>query len=191
MSSRRINSHDNNSLRSIRSPNFLMHLPIYWDMIPSMSHKIDKKDLQILQQLQKDSSISVEQLAERVNLSRNACWRRMKVLEENGVITKRVAIIDPDALGLGLMVYVLISNSEHDPVWVKKLRAVVMNTPEIVSAHRMSGELDYVLRVRVATVQDYDHFYQQLIQQIKLSSISASFVMENIKETTELPLLSR
>lgn len=156
-----------------------------------MSHNIDKKDLQILQQLQEDSSISVEQLAELVNLSRNACWRRVKVLEENGVITKRVAIIDPDALGLGLMVYVLISNSEHDPDWVKKLRIVVRNTPEIVSAHRMSGELDYVLRVRVATVQDYDRFYQQLIQQIKLSSVSASFVMENIKETTELPLISR
>lgn len=155
-----------------------------------MSQNIDKKDLQILQQLQRDSSISVEQLAELVNLSRNACWRRIKVLEENGVITKRVAIINPDSLGLGLMVYVLISNSEHDPVWVKKLRAVVMDTPEIVSAHRMSGELDYVLRVRVASVVDYDRFYQQLIQQIKLTSISASFVMENIKETTELPLIT-
>ena len=87
------------------------------------------------------------------------------------------------------MVYVLIRDSEHDSEWVKQLRVVVAETPEIISAHRMSGDLDYVLRIRVKSVADYDRLYQQLILRIRLSSVSASFVMENIKETTTLPIL--
>lgn len=153
-----------------------------------MMQNLDEKDIRILRHLQVDATVSIEQLAERVHLSRNACWRRMKAMEEKGVIQKRVVILDPDALGLGLLVYAHIRNSEHNPEWVKQLREVVAETPEIVSAHRMSGDLDYVLRIRVASVADYDRFYQGLIQRIRLSSISASFVMENIKDTTELPL---
>ncbi len=153
-----------------------------------MSVNIDERSLQILKLLQVNASISVDELAEQVNLSRNACWRRVKVLEDAGVITKRVAILDPDSLGLGLMVYALIRDSEHSPEWAEKLRAVVEDTPEIVSAHRMSGDLDYVLRMRVKSVADYDRIYKKLIQQITFSSISASFVMENIKETTALPI---
>ncbi len=153
-----------------------------------MNPIIDEKSLKILKHLQIDASMSVDELAEQVNLSRNACWRRVKVLEDAGVITKRVAILNPESLGLGLMVYALIRDSEHNPEWVEQLRAVVEDTPEIVSAHRMSGDLDYVLRMRVRSVADYDRIYQKLIQQIALSSISASFVMENIKETTALPI---
>ncbi len=154
-----------------------------------MDTNIDEKNLLILNMLQSDASISIEELAEKVNLSRNACWRRVKTLEESGIIQRKVAILDPDKLGLGLMVYALIRNSEHDLQWVEQLRLVVDETPEIVSAHRMSGDLDYILRIRVKSVQDYDRLYQQLIQQISLSDISASFVMEDIKDTTALPLL--
>lgn len=153
-----------------------------------MNSTIDEKSLKILKLLQIDASMSVDELAEQVNLSRNACWRRIKVLEDAGVITKRVAILNPESLGFGLMVYALIRDSEHNPEWVEQLRTVVEDTPEIVSAHRMSGDLDYVLRMRVRSVADYDRIYQKLIQQIALSSISASFVMENIKETTALPI---
>jgi len=153
-----------------------------------MRNEFDKKDLKILQLLQTDATASIEELAEQVDLSRNACWRRIKTLEYEGVISKRVAILNPEPLGLDLMVYVLIRDSEHDSDWVKQLRIVVAETPEIVSAHRMSGDLDYVLRIRVKSVADYDRLYQQLIKRIRLSSISASFVMENIKETTALPI---
>lgn len=153
-----------------------------------MEGAIDKKNLKILEILQQDAAISVDELSERVGLSRNACWRRVKSLEESGVISQRVAILNPAMLGLNLMVYALIRNSEHDLKWVDRLRTVVDNTPEIVSAHRMTGDLDYILRIRVKSVEDYDRLYQQLIQQINLSDISASFVMENIKDTTALPI---
>lgn len=153
-----------------------------------MSDKIDNIDRNILQRLQIDATISVDALAEQVNLSRNACWRRVKALEANDTIQSRVALLNPESLGVGLQVFVLIRSSEHNPKWVQKFRAVVQETPEIVSAHRMSGDLDYVLRVRVANVADYDRFYQSLIKQIDLSDISASFVMEDLKDTTALPL---
>ena len=153
-----------------------------------MSNKIDQIDRKILNRLQIDATISADSLAEQVNLSRNACWRRVKALEANGTIQSRVALLDPTSLGLGLQVFVLIRSSEHNPQWVQKFRTVVRETPEIVSAHRMSGDLDYVLRVRVANVADYDRFYQSLIKQIDLSDISASFVMEDLKDTTALPL---
>lgn len=153
-----------------------------------MNTAIDAKNLKILDILQKDASISIDELAEKVDLSRNACWRRVKSLEENGVISQRVAILNPEPLGLSLMVYALIRHSEHDLKWVEKLRAVVEDTPEIIGAHRMSGDLDYILRIRVKSVEDYDRLYKKLIQQINLSDISASFVMESIKDTTALPL---
>ena len=153
-----------------------------------MSNKIDHIDRKILQRLQTDATIGVEALAEQVNLSRNACWRRVKALEANGTIQSRVALLNPTSLGIGLQVFVFIRSSEHNPKWVQKFRSVVRETPEIVSAHRMSGDLDYVLRVRVANVADYDRFYQSLIKQIDLSDISASFVMEDLKDTTALPL---
>jgi Lrp/AsnC family transcriptional regulator len=153
-----------------------------------MSNKIDQIDRKILQRLQIDATIGVDALAEQVNLSRNACWRRVKALEANGTIQSRVALLNPTSLGIGLQVFVLIRSSEHNPQWVQKFRTVVRETPEIVSAHRMSGDLDYVLRVRVANVADYDRFYQSLIKQIDLSDISASFVMEDLKDTTALPL---
>ena len=149
---------------------------------------IDKTDRAILKHLQIDASISVEQIAEQVGLSRNACWRRIKQLEGAEVIRSKVAILDPDKLGLGLLAYIHVRTSNHDTKWTSKFRTVISSMPEIISAHRMSGDLDYVLRVRVASVKDYDRFYQTLIKGISLSDISASFVMEDIKDTTALPL---
>lgn len=149
---------------------------------------MDKKDRMILAALQPDASISMDALAERVNLSRNACWRRVKQMEESGVIKARVTLIDPDALSLGLSVFVMIRTNAHEPDWLAKFERAVRDLPQIIGAHRMSGDLDYVLRVRVADVKGYDHFYQRLISQVPISDISASFVMDDIKDTTVLPV---
>ncbi|MFT5894724.1 MAG: Lrp/AsnC family transcriptional regulator [bacterium] len=149
---------------------------------------MDKFDRIILQKLQIDASQSIEQLATEVNLSRNACWRRIKAMEGSGLIKQRVALLDADMAGLGLLVFVHIKTNEHSAKWLQKFNQIVKDTPEIIGAHRMSGDLDYVLRVRVGSVKDYDLFYQKLTKRITVAQISASFVMENIKDTTELPI---
>ncbi|OED40707.1 transcriptional regulator [Chromatiales bacterium (ex Bugula neritina AB1)] len=153
-----------------------------------MNGIIDKIDRQILTHLQKDASTSVEQVASRVNLSRNACWRRIKQMEENKIISGRVTLVNPQAVGLELTAFVLVRTSAHEPEWLEKFAAAVRELPEIVGAHRMSGDLDYILRVRLTNVKAYDTFYKRLISRVPLSDISASFVMDDIKDTTELPL---
>jgi Lrp/AsnC family transcriptional regulator len=127
-----------------------------WDIHPKMSAEIDTIDRRILAELQRDGTLSVDDLSERVGLSRNACWRRMKRLEEERVITGRVALVDADRLGLGLSVFILIRTSNHDPDWLKRFREATTSFPEITGVYRMSGDLDYVLRARVADVKAYD-----------------------------------
>ncbi|MDN2579582.1 Lrp/AsnC family transcriptional regulator [Aquibium sp. ELW1220] len=156
-----------------------------------MAQDIDTIDRRILAELQVDASLSVEQLAERVHLSRNACWRRVKLLEERGVIRARVALVDPEKLGFGLSVFILVRTSRHEPDWLKQFRDAVVSLPEITGVYRMSGDLDYVLRARVADMKAYDRLYQRLIAKVPLSDVSASFVMEEIRDTTELPVLLR
>lgn len=153
-----------------------------------MSQIIDKTDRAIARALQQDASISLEQLADQVHLSRNACWRRVKQMEERGLIKRRVALLDAEKFGLGLSVIVLIRTNAHEPGWLKTFEEAVRTMPEILGAHRMSGDLDYVLRVRVSDVKDYDRFYQRLIAKVPISDISASFVMDDIKDTTALPV---
>ena len=150
--------------------------------------ELDEFDLKILNELQRDASLTADLLSERVTLSRNACWRRVKRLEEDGYIRKRVALVDAEKAGLGLSVIILIRTSSHDPDWLGRFRAAINAIPEITSAYRMSGDLDYVLRARVGDVKAYDAIYQRLIEKVPLSDVSASFVMEEIKETTQLPL---
>ena len=151
--------------------------------------QMDDIDRRILMVLQKDAALSMDAVAERVHLSRNACWRRIRQMEEAGVLKGRVALVDPAKVGLSLQVVVMIRTHQHDPDWLKSFVSVVRDMPEIVSAHRMSGDLDYVLRVRVADVAGYDRFYQRLIAKVPIADISASFVMEDLKDTTELPVL--
>jgi len=153
-----------------------------------MNTNIDINDQKILGELQRDASISMDSLAERVNLSRNACWRRVKQMEEDGTIKGKVALVDPDAIGLGLSTFVMIRTNEHEPNWLEKFERAVKTMPEILGAHRMSGDLDYILRVQVADIRDYDRFYQRLIKQVPVSDVSASFVMDDIKNTTALPV---
>ncbi len=153
-----------------------------------MTPILDDIDRKILSILQKDAMISMDALADQVHLSRNACWRRIKQLDAANVIDRRVAILNPAKIGLPLSVLVLLRAPSHDPDWLSKFRRAVAVLPEVQSAHRMSGDLDYVLRLRVASVEDYDRFYQNLIRQVPLGDVSASFVMEDIKDTTALPL---
>lgn len=153
-----------------------------------MNHEIDENDRKILRILQKDASLSMDDIADSVALSRNACWRRIKHLEEIGVIRKRVALLDPPALGLELSAFVLIRTNQHETKWLQAFGEAVRTMPEIVGAHRMSGDLDYVLHVRLENMKAYDQFYQRLIARVPISDVSASFVMEDIKETTELPV---
>lgn len=154
-----------------------------------MIDELDETDRRILAILQSDVSLSMDAIAERVHLSRNACWRRIRLMEESGVLKARVALVDPKAVGLGLAVFVMIRTQRHDPDWLTQFKKVIQEMPEIMGAHRMSGDLDYVLRVRVADVAGYDRFYQRLIARVTLADISASFVMEDLKETTALPVL--
>lgn len=149
---------------------------------------IDQFDLEILREWQRDATLSVEQLAGKVALSRNACWRRMRRLEDEGFVKGRVALIDAEKAGLELTVVILIRTTRHDADWLEKFRAAVASTPQITAAWRMSGDLDYALLARVADVKSYDALYQQLINRVPLADVSASFVMEEIKNTTALPL---
>lgn len=151
-------------------------------------HRIDDMDRRILDQLQRDGTLSVDALSERVHLSRNACWRRVKQLEERGLIRDRVAILDAEAAGCGLSVFVFVRAASHDPDWLNAFRGAVAVFPEIVGVYRTSGDLDYVLRARVSDVKAYDRLYQRLIARVPLADVSASFVMEEIKETTAIPL---
>ena len=153
-----------------------------------MAVSLDETDRHILAELQRDGSLSIDALSERVNLSRNACWRRVKRLEEDRVITGRVALVDAEALGLSLSVFVIVRTASHDPDWLRKFREAVVSFAEITGVYRMSGDLDYVLRARVADVKAYDRLYQRLIARVPLADVSASFVMEEIKETTVVPV---
>ena len=149
---------------------------------------MDSFDRKILAVLQQDGSLSVEAVAERVHLSRNACWRRMRRLEDDGVLKARVALVDADKAGLGLSVFVFLRTSSHEADWLEAFRKAVTALPEITGVYRTSGDLDYVLRARVADVKHYDRLYQRLIRMVPLNDVSASFVMEEIKETTAIPL---
>ncbi len=148
----------------------------------------DKIDLRILALLQVDASLPLEKLAEGAGISRNACWRRVRKLEQDGVIVARVALLNADALGLDQMVFVAVRTDRHEPEWQAAFTAAVRAMPEILGVYRTAGEMDYLLKLRVRNVKDYDAFYQRLIRRVPLNDISAIFVMEEIKETTALPL---
>ena len=150
--------------------------------------EIDPIDRRILRELQRDAGIGVEALGERVGLSRNACWRRVRLMEQAGVIRARVVLVDPAALGLELTVFIALRTDRHEPGWLEKFTRAVADLPEILGAWRTSGDLDYLLMARVADVRAYDRLYQRLIRKVELADISASFVMEEIKETTALPV---
>ncbi len=153
-----------------------------------MSSKLDPTDRAILSALQTDASQSLDSIAEGLNVSLNTVWRRVRKLESDGVIEKRVALIDNEKIGLPLTAFVQVRTDDHSADWSAKFAAAVDNIPEIVEFYRLAGDVDYILKMMIASVADYDRVYQQLIAQVRISDVSASFAMEKLKFTTELPL---
>lgn len=149
---------------------------------------LDAADLRILGVLQEDAALSIAEVAERVNLSQNACWRRIKRLEEDGIILRRVALLNAARLEAGVTVFATIRAAEHSDAWLAELTAVVRRIPEIVEFYRMSGDVDYLLKIKVADIAAYDAVYKRLIHGIRLSDVSSAFAMEELKSTTAIPL---
>ena len=149
---------------------------------------MDKIDRKILALLQKDATIPVAEIGRKVGLSTTPCWRRIQKMEEDGVIKGRVAVLDPVKINAGVTVFVSVRTSEHNDAWMRKFSSVVEDLTEVVEFYRMSGEVDYLLRVVVPDIHAYDAFYKRLIARIPLSDVSSSFAMGQIKYTTALPL---
>ncbi len=149
---------------------------------------MDKTDMRIVDLLQEDCTQSVAEIGRQVGLSTTPCWRRIQKLEDDGVIMKRVALIDAQKVNMGVTVFVFISTSQHTRQWLERFRAVVEELPEIVEFYRMSGQVDYLLRLVVRDIAHYDAVYKRLIARIDLTDVSSSFAMEQIKFTTKIPL---
>ena len=153
-----------------------------------MTSNLDELDRKILTELQRNADLPLETLGQRIGLSRNACWRRIRSLEAAGVIRARVALVDPARIGLPLTVFMQIRAALHDADWLDKFARATRALPEVQGVYRMSGDLDYLIRAQVADMADYDRLYRTLIARVPMGDVSASFVMEEIKHSTELPL---
>ena len=148
---------------------------------------MDKIDIAILDSMQHDDTLSVAQVADKVNISKTACWRRIQKLIANKVINSRVALLTPKALNLSLTVFISIRTNQHNDDWVQQFRTVIAQLPQILEVYRMSGDLDYLLKAVVTDMPDYDLLYRQLIK-ADIFDVSSSFVMEELKYMTQLPL---
>ena len=149
---------------------------------------MDSTDVKILSILQEDASLPVAEIASRVNLSQTPCWRRIQRLEAQGIIQKRVALIDPNAVGLGLTVFVEIETADHSKEWLQKFATMMVDLPEVMEGHRMAGDVDYLLRIAVANMAAFDAFYQRLIALLPLKNVTSRFAMERVKFTTAYAL---
>ncbi len=139
-------------------------------------------------ELQKDCARSVAEIGAIVGLSQSPCWKRIRRLEEAGVILGRVALLDPAKVGVGTAVFVTIRTNQHNEAWLERFAAAVRAIPEIVEFHRMSGDVDYLLKLQVADIADYDRIYKKLIRTTELYDVSSSFAMEQIKYSTAIPI---
>jgi Lrp/AsnC family transcriptional regulator len=153
-----------------------------------MSKALDRIDRRILDCLQRDAGLSTAEIADRVGLSTTPCWRRIQNLEKAGILKGRVALLDRDQLNLGVDVFVSLRISRHGEEWLKTFTEAVDEFPEVVEFYRMSGDVDYLMRVVVADIKAYDAFYKRLIRHTGIADVSSSFAMERIKYTTALPL---
>ncbi len=149
---------------------------------------MDTIDRKILSVVQQDASLSVAEIGRRVNLSSTPCWKRLQRLEADGVITRRVALVDPEKVGLGITVFVSIETGDHSEEWLHRFAKTVSAMPEVMEFYRMAGDIDYTLRVLVPDIAAYDAFYKKLIAAVPLKNVTSRFAMERIKSTTELPL---
>jgi Lrp/AsnC family transcriptional regulator len=152
------------------------------------NHKMDLTDRKILALIQDDASLSVAEIGSRVGLSSTPCWKRIQRLEADGVIQRRVALVDQDKVGLGITVFVSIETGDHSQDWLARFAETVGAMPEVMEFYRMAGDVDYMLRVVVPDIQGYDTFYKKLISSVPLKNVTSRFAMEKIKATTALPI---
>jgi len=149
---------------------------------------LDAIDLKILGEVQKDATLPVATIAERVGLTATPCWRRIQRLETEGYIRRRVALLDAKSLNVGVTVFIAVRTNQHNERWLKQFHDVVASMPEVVDFFRMSGEIDYLIRAVLPDIEAYDGLYKRLIAQVDIEDVSSMFAMEQIKSTTELPL---
>lgn len=149
---------------------------------------MDEIDRKLLQILQEDATLSIAQMAERIGLSPTPCWKRIQKLEARRVITRRVAVVDPERVGVGLSVFVAIEAGAHTSEWLERFTAAVADMPEVMELYRMAGDIDYMLRVAVADMTEYDRFYKRLIDAAPMKNVTSRFAMERMKHTTAYPL---
>ena len=150
---------------------------------------MDATDRKILDLLQRDATLSIAEIGERVGLSQTPCWKRIQRLEASGVIERRVALLDPEKIGLGLTVFVTVEAPDHSTAWLARFAELVSAMPEVLELHRMAGDVDYMLRVIVPDTRAYDVFYKRLIEAVPLKGVTSRFSMERVKSTTVLPVL--
>ena len=153
-----------------------------------MAAKLDKIDRKILEQLQRDASQSLDVIAREVGSSKTPVWNRIRKMRETGVIKGETVLVDPEALGLEACFFVLIRTSEHDADWQLKFLETLRARPEVLEAHRLAGDIDYILKVLVPNARAYDQFYQALIEEVKIHNVTALLSMEEIKASTQLPI---
>lgn len=149
---------------------------------------MDRLDRMILSILQEDSTIPVAEIGRRVGLSTTPCWRRIQKMEEEGVIKRRVAVLDPAKVNAKVNVFVFITTNQHNEDWLSRFAGIISEFPEVIEFYRMSGQVDYLLKVVVPDIAAYDRFYKKLVSRIDIADVSSAFAMERIKETTALPL---
>ena len=156
--------------------------------LPEANRRLDAIDRKILTVLQEDASLSVAEIGDRVGLSSTPCWKRIQRLEADGVILRRVALVDQNKIGLGITVFVSVESADHSEAWLKTFASAVSAMPEVMEFYRMAGDVDYMLRVVVADMQSYDVFYKKLIGAVPLKNVTSRFAMEKIKSVTALPV---
>ena len=149
---------------------------------------MDRKDKRILELLQKDAMLTAAEIAEQVGLTTTPCWRRIQKLEEHGYIKGRVALLDRKKMNVGTTVFVAVRTSRHSDEWLNRFTDAVNNMPEILEAHRLSGDTDYLLRIVVPDITEYDRVYKKLIRELEFLDVSSSFSMEELKSTTAVPV---
>jgi Lrp/AsnC family transcriptional regulator len=149
---------------------------------------VDKLDAQILDLLQGNGGLSAAEIAERIGLSKAPCWRRIQKLQQDGIIRKTVVLLDAKALNVGTTVFVTLKTGNHSQGWFEKFARAVREIPEVTEIHRMSGDVDYLIRIVVPDIDAYDVVYKRLIAAVEFQDVSASFALETIKYTTALPL---
>lgn len=153
-----------------------------------MSEDLHIHDVKILEILQVDATRSLESISDEIGVSLNTCWRRVRKLEADGILERRVALVDNERIGLPLTVFVSVRTDNHSKDWADRFTKAVNTVPEIVEFYRLAGDVDYILKMMVGSVSDYDRVYQNLISKVSISDVSASFAMEKLKFTTELPV---